>query len=397
MIAPAGDTSGALADGVRSMLGFIRRTAEPAEVGRCWTTIDYENQPQKEISIFNGCGGISFFLVDAAADYGEPEDLTLAGQGIDWCLSFRGKHYRRGLYFGKVGAALAALHRSTALKEPVPQPCLAMADFLAAEPPGPVTDLVGGAASNGLYLLKLWQRTQDPAHLSGAERCAAWLDTVMIRDARGTYCFVDPDGTLGFPKEGYLGAAHGISGVGHFLVLLAEASKVDRWAALARDLLDTTARYAVPAKGGLNWPVAIGRDQLVRCQWSHGAPGIGLAFLDAARVLGEAKYRDIALQAAEATYAYGDFRSNYTFCCGLTSQGELLFKTYQLTADLRWKRRAEEFALRCLEYKEATPEGEAWPTDTKGLYSPDYCYGAAGVGHFFLRLLSDGKIALPLY
>jgi lantibiotic modifying enzyme len=223
------------------------------------------------------------------------------------------------------------------------------------------------------------------------------LDTVIIRDARGTGCVVDPKGVIGFPPDIYLGAAHGISGVGHFLVLLAEASRSDRWAALARELLDTTARYAIPAKGGLNWPAAIGRDQLSRCQWSHGAPGIGLAFLDAYRVLGDGTYRETGLLAAEATYAYGDFRSNYTFCCGLASQGELLFKAYQITGDSSWKHRASEFALWCLDYREVTPEGDAWPTDTKGLHSPDYCYGAAGVGHFLLRVLSDGKIALPLY
>lgn len=391
------DSAPLLADGVRSILSFIRRTAERDETGCGWTTIDYENKPHKAPSIFNGSGGISLLLVDAAPGYGAPGDADLAAQAVDWALARKGKH-RRGIYTGKAGVALAALHHSAAVGRDVPHACLEMADILCSDHPGPYTDLMGGAASNGLYLVKLWNRTKDGAHLAGAVRCAEWLDSIVTRDGRGTHCPVDPTQKYRvFPMESSLGAAHGISGIGHFIVLLAEATRDERWAGFARQLLDTTFRYAMPIHGGLNWPVCIGRSAIQRCQWSHGSPGIGLAFFDGHRVLGEPQYLDAGLQAAEATYGYGDFRSNDTFCWGLAGQGELLFRAYQATGEARWKERATEFALRCLAYRESTAEGDAWPTDAKGLHSADYCCGAAGVGHFFLRLLSDGTIALPLY
>ena len=62
----------------------------------------------------------------------------------------------------------------------------------------------------------------------------------------------------------------------------------------------------------------------------------------------------------------------------------------------RWLRRAHAFAQMALGYRETLPEGDAWPTDEPGLFSPDYMYGAAGAGHYFLRLWKPGKIQMPL-
>jgi lantibiotic modifying enzyme len=381
---------------VRSILAFIKRTVEPNEMGLCWETIDYKNTPHRHPSVFNGVGGISFFLVDAFTLTGDPEALKLAQGAIDWCIAFSGTHYKRGLHCGKTGAALAALHKAAALCESTtPDFCITNADTILKEPPGPVTDLLGGEASNGLYLLKLWARTKDNAHLRGAERCAAWLELNMTRDLRGTHCPIDVGGSLGFPVHPYLGVAHGLSGIAHFLACLAEATGKDRWAALARELFDTVAKYAKPAHRGLNWPNYIGSDELNRCQWSHGAAGIGLTYLTAHRVFHESRYLDIAVQAAEATYGYGDLRNNYTFCTGLAGGGGLFLEVYHATGEQRWKKRAHEFAQSCIAYKESTPSGDAWPTDGKGLYSADFDYGASGVGHFFLRLISDGKLQLP--
>ncbi len=133
-----------------------------------------------------------------------------------------------------------------------------------------------------------------------------------------------------------------------------------------------------------------------RCQWSHGAAGIGLTFLTAFRVLKDSRYLDLAVQGAHATYGYGDFRKNYTQCTGLAGSGELFMEVYRATGDGRWKQRAIEFALLGLDYRESTPQGDAWPTDAPGLHSADFLYGAAGVGHFFLRVLSDGRLSMPL-
>lgn len=383
---------------VHSIYNFVRRTEERERVGSSWETIDYENKPHRDIGMFNGVGGIPFFLTDYSRCYGVDEAIQMAGRAIDWCAAFPGECYERGLQFGRTGAAWAALYRSAYVEGAgVPEFSLANARIILSEPSGPVTDLIGGEASNGVYLLKLWARTSDPAHLAGACRCAAWIDSHIIRDARGTWCLINPDGKMGFRPELFLGAAHGISGIAHFLACLAEATREERWARLAVELFDTVERYAQPSRGGLNWPGRAGGPELSRCQYSHGAPGIGMTFLTAHRVLGDNRYRELALQAGEATYHYGDFRNNYTQCTGLAGGGELLLALHRLTGEAIWETRALEFARACIAYKETTPAGDAWPTDAKGLFSPDYMYGAAGVGHFLLRLVSQMPLPIPYW
>lgn len=385
-----------LVEAVHSIYGFIVRTAQPEATGTAWTTIGYDNQPHRSITVFNGAGGIPFFLTDYHRRFEVPAALTLGQSALDWCERFSGKHHVRGLHFGQTGPAYAALHRANALGEPVPAFTLANARAILAHPPGPVTDLIGGEASNGFFLLKLWARTQDAAHLAGAVRCAVWLEAQMQRDEHGTHCIINPDGTMDFRRDVLLGVAHGISGVAHFLVLLAEATRDERWANLARELFATVTRQAVPVHGGLNWPPHIGYKELVRCQWSHGAAGIGLTYLAAHRVFGDRDYLDLAVQAAEATWGYGDFRSNYTQCTGLAGGGELLLETHLATGDGKWQARARDFAHQCLRYRESTPEGDSWPTDGPGLPSADFDYGAAGVGHFLLRVTSDQPPSMPL-
>ncbi len=383
-------------EAVHSIFGFIQRTAEPSDTGVTWETIDYENKPQHDISVFNGVGGIPFFLNDYFKCHGNPAALELSQGAVDWCASFRGKHYRRGLHMGQTGAALGALHRAMVTGANAPAFSVANARFILSEPPGPITDLLGGEASNGLFLLKLWSHTREAEYLRGAERCGVWLESQMIRDERGTYCLNHQHLRTGNWARIFLGAAHGQSGIAHFLVALAEQTRIERWANLARELLATITRYARTIHGGSNWPGTICQEEMTRCQWSHGAVGIGLTYLYAHRVLGETAYLETAIKAAEATYGYGDYRQNYTQCTGLAGSGELFIETHRATGDPRWRERAIEFAHRSLAYRESTPAGDAWPTDAKGLYSADFDYGAAGVGHFFLRLCSAEPIPMPM-
>jgi len=193
-----------------------------------------------------------------------------------------------------------------------------------------------------------------------------------------------------------MGVAHGIAGVAHYFLLLHEATQESDWSDCAREILETLVRHAIPDKGGLNWGGLLGETRLARCQWSHGAAGIGLVFLKAYELLKEPSYYEVALKAAETTYAYGDYRHNATQCIGLSGCGELFVELHRVSQEGHWLRRAGEFAELAVAYKEALPEGDAWPTDEPGLFSADYMYGAAGVGHYFLRLCTPGEISMPL-
>ncbi|OGG53598.1 MAG: hypothetical protein A3F84_02765 [Candidatus Handelsmanbacteria bacterium RIFCSPLOWO2_12_FULL_64_10] len=382
-------------EGAHSVYSFIERTAERVPNGIRWQTIDYENKPQYHFNVFNGVGGISFFLAEYYRLTGSEAALDLAVGANQWCSSKEHKGFSRGIHFGKTGIAMAWLHLSRITKKPDYRSyCAENADILLREDPGPLTDLMGGAASNGLFLIRLWQATNEPKYLSGAVRCGAWLSAHLVRDERGCHCLLRPDGKWG--DTPHVGVAHGIAGVGHFFLLLYEATQERRWADCAKEILETLVRHAIPDKGGFNWSQRLGNMELDRCQWSHGAPGIGLVFTKAYEVLKEPPYFEVAQKAGETTYAYGDFRHNATQCIGLAGCGEVFIELYRVSKDHRWLDRAYEFAAMALGCREKLPEGDAWPTDAPGLFSADFMYGAAGIGHFFLRLWKPGEIQMPL-
>ena len=380
-------------EGVHSVFRFIQRTAEPVSEGMRWQTISYENQPHYHYEAFNGCGGIGIFLAEYARQMSSAAALDMAREGNRWCSTVEMEGFERGLQTGRTGSAMSWLYLSQVTGDPVSEHCEHNANVILREEPGPFTDLMGGAGSNGLYLLRLWQATDDPRCLEGARRNGSWLCDQLVRDDDACYCLCRPDGQFG--DRPYFGVAHGISGVAHYLVLLHEATGEAAWAEAAGEILATLERHAIRDRGGLNWVPVLGDSEINRCQWSHGAPGIGLVFLKAAQVLSTPAYRDIARQAGDATYAYGDFRHNITQCIGLSGSGELFIELYRDGGDDTWLTRANEFADLAMGYCAKLPEGDAWPTDEPGLYSADFMYGAAGLGHYFLRLQQPEDVSMP--
>ena len=380
-------------EGAHSVYRFIERTAERVPEGARWQTIDYGNQPEYHYNAFNGCGGIGAFLAEYGRQTGSAAALDLAREGNRWCSTVDTEGCQRGLLLGRTGAAMSWLLLAQATGSTPSEHCGNNADVILREDPGPFTDLMGGAASNGLFLLRLWEATEERRYLEGAHRNGAWLCEQLVRDDDGCHCLCRPDGQFG--DRPFLGVAHGISGVAHYLLLLHEATGEAVWGEVAREILQTLERHAVEDHGGLNWPPTLGETELSRCQWSHGAPGIGIVFLKAAQVLKEPRYREVARRAGEATYAYGDFRHNITQCIGLSGCGELFVELYRDTGDKLWLSRGHEFAELAMGYRAQLPEGDAWPTDEPGLWSADFMYGAAGLGHYFLRLQRPQEADMP--
>jgi lantibiotic modifying enzyme len=381
--------------GAHSVFKFIRRTAEQVPTGIRWQTIDHDNQPHYHYEVFNGSGGISFFLTEYYRQTGMAEALDLAVGGWRWCMSTdQERVYSRGLLTGKTGIAMAALDLWKIVKQPeYLDYCAKNARIIITENPGPFTDLMGGAASNGFYLIKLWEVTKQREYLDGAIRCAQWIEENLTRDELGCHCLARPDGEFG--NLPFTGVAHGIVGVAHFFLLLSRASGDETWASVAREILATLIQHAIPDRGGLNWSPYLGMTELSRCQWSHGSPGIGLVFLLAHELLHDREYYEVALQCGVTTFAYGDFRKNVTQCIGLSGCGELFIELHRVSKDPAWLQNAHAFAEMALGYREVLPEGDAWPTDEPGLYSADFMYGASGVGHYFLRLWKPGEISMP--
>ena len=121
-----------------------------------------------------------------------------------------------------------------------------------------------------------------------------------------------------------------------------------------------------------------------------------LLFAQAAESLNEPEFLEVAIQAGEATYHYGDFRNNPTLSTGLAGGGEMLVELYRATREEQWLERAREFAEMARKYRVTKDGQDVWPTDTPECFSADFTYGASGTGYFFLRAAEPLKFSAPL-
>jgi class IV lanthipeptide synthase len=221
---------------------------------------------------------------------------------------------------------------------------------------------------------------------------------VAIRDERGLYWPWEAGNTKHSQWYG-LSFIPGAAGIAHFLLSLYQETKEARWADVAREAGETLRRQAVPDHGGLNWPDTLdglSRGEALQVQWCSGAPGVGIFFAKAFEAFGDPKDLETAEAAGECTFQYGDVRRNACQCHGLAGNGELLIDLYHATCKQLWLDRAHDFARRVFAYRRVTPAGDEWQADDAGFYSPEFMLGAAGTGHFFLRLWQRGTLSRPL-
>ncbi len=182
-----------------------------------------------------------------------------------------------------------------------------------------------------------------------------------------------------------------------YFVRLHTATGEARWKEIALEAAATMRQAAAPDRGGLNWRRQPDTPaEAFKCQWCHGAPGVGLFFARAWEAFREPWLLEVAEGAGEATFAYGDIRKNPSQCHGLSGNAELFLELHRLTGKPLWRDRAAEFARLAMGYRVSDGSGERWQADEPGFYSPDFMCGAAGVGHFFLRLAAKGALPLPL-
>lgn len=420
-ILPEGKTMKATQDiqdtakiGADSVFEYIERIAEVIPDGVRWETLSYENKLQYAVSASTGVSGISLFLSDYYRLTGLTKARDLALGANQWCSAPERNIEEEDLGAGRAGIGMAWLRFAKVTND---SKALAkaseIADILLKLNPGPVsaklarghkgvqaTDFYRGAAGEGIFLIRLWEMSGEDRYLSGAVRNGEWLSSVATRDEMGCYWPIYVSKIDDPPPSGkFLGFCHGIAGIGYFLVLLYQATKDSHWVELIHEIDETLSKRAIPDLGGLSWPRFIGdpkAKEKAEWQWCHGSAGIGLFYTKAYEVMSEEYYLKTAKAAGETTFAYGDFRNSPIQCHGLSGNAELFIELYRLTQDNLWLERARDFATRIFSYRITSPEGYIWQIDGPGLYSPDFLCGAAGIGHFYLRLGASDQLRMPL-
>jgi Lanthionine synthetase C-like protein len=192
----------------------------------------------------------------------------------------------------------------------------------------------------------------------------AWKESAAaLRAAR------DADGfwtqTLYGTTARYLGPAHGV--VGNALAL----REPDAMTAAV------LARTTIREDGLANWPPRDGsRDDEIRVQWCHGAPGI---IVSAADSLDE----ELLLAGAELAWRAGPFGAEKGpgLCHGTAGNGYAFLKAFARTGDELWLDRARKFAVHALGQVKQRARGRysLWTGDIGvALYAADCLDGRDG-------------------
>jgi lantibiotic modifying enzyme len=129
-------------------------------------------------------------------------------------------------------------------------------------------------------------------------------------------------------------------------------------------------------------------DQPLVTTWCYGAPGIGLARLNALRHIDDEAIRAEAEAALQITLEHG-FGLNHSLCHGDLGNLELLLQASYVLADPKWSFQVNRLTAIVLE----SIDKYGWLCGIPlGVESPGLMTGLAGIGYQLLRLAEPTRV-----
>ncbi len=306
-----------------------------------------------------------------------------------------------GLYFGRAGTAWALRAAAGTLRD---TELAGRAEEFGLRLPvrWPNPDICHGVAGNGLAQLELWQLTGRAEFLDRARQCADGLAEAARHTEDGVFWPIPDDFDSTLAGSWHFGFAHGVAGVGAFLLAAGQACDEPRY----RELADAAGRTLAAAAdrnertGALTWrtdrnqPVS-SKDMLLH--WCNGASGVGtfLVRLAAARRPAAEQCWDLVHGAALAVHQ-ARFLPSPVACHGLAGNGQFLLDAAVAAAQVGnphaadYRRWAEDLAA-AIVARAALIDGRLVVPDETGLrVSAGYGTGMAGTLDFLLRMSQGG-------
>lgn len=330
-----------------------------------------------------GASGIAYYLCEVAQASGDATYYAHAARIMDWTLSthpFQPGESPAGLYFGYAAVPWVLTLIADGLRETrYADRALSLARQIAAAPLRQL-DITHGAAGRGLMHLELYRRLGDREQLTRAVELAQYI--AEQREER-------PEGMLTWVNQGkrLWGFAHGSAGLAYYLLLLAKQTGDSQLRALAVKAGYTLLQVAYPtAHGqGRTWSTGPADETTRWTHWCNGASGVGTYFLEAAKVLPQSEFEQMAVLAANTIRLSHPFGA----CCqchGLAGEGDYLLQAGRDLARPEIEQAAWKIAQKLFAIRFTRQPWWLWPEETRLQAAPDYMTGYCGVYSFLLRL-----------
>ncbi|MFB7867956.1 class IV lanthionine synthetase LanL [Streptomyces sp. NPDC056069] len=345
-------------------------------------------------SLWQGAAGCLSALTQAAS-HGHGDDtlretLTQAAAWMDQRLSTVPR-LLPGLAFGRSGTAWA-LHDAGRILENVELQAHALE--LAEKLPTrwPIADVTHGLSGAGMTHLHLWHTTGKTEQLDHALACADAVLGAAHRDG-ADWSWPTPKGIdSSLAGLSVYGFAHGVAGVGDFLLAAAQAAEQnvpgsgERFRDAALGAGDTLVRAAQITETGATWPRSTKNDGSEatpdtesRMFWCNGSGGIGSFLIRLWNATREQRFVELA-ELAAAAIAHNPWPHASGACCGLAGAGHFLLDMAHHTGEDTYRQQARTLAA-VIDVQSINSHDPKHPRTDHS-----YQTGTAGILHFHLRL-----------
>jgi lantibiotic modifying enzyme len=382
---------------------WVRASQVRSAAGLTWPA-DPASPDSVNAALYSGSPGIVLFLLELHHATGKREYLDDARGGADELLATLASQTQAGLYTGLAGTGfvLGEVHRAT--KDGKYRDGMRAVVRMLSERAAPagagvqwseVTDIIGGSAGTGLFLLHAGRLLNDPAATALAVRAADRLVELAVAEKGGLRWSMDPK----FPRR-MPNFSHGTAGIAYFLARSYEETKQRKYldAALAgAKYLQAIAK----TEGNIcliphNQPDG---EDLFYLGWCHGPVGTSRLWYQLARATGDKEWLTWLERSANALTTSGipkqrtpGFWNNVSQCCGSAGVAQFFLDLNGVKANPSYVAFAKEMTADLLARGTRDEKGLRW-VQAEHRVRPElliaqtgYMQGAAGIGMWLLRL-----------
>ncbi|MEU3751003.1 MULTISPECIES: class IV lanthionine synthetase LanL [Streptomyces] len=390
-------------DPVAGIVDHLVDSMTPEDDRRLWpvSTTAGESDP---CTVQQGAAGVLAVLTrygELTGDARMPGLISTAGRWIA-ARTDPSSPPRPGLHFGGRGTAWALYEAGRAVGDRrLTDHALALA--LAPQQVTLHHDITHGTAGSGLAALHLWHRTGDPRFAELVVDAADRLTAAVQRDATAVSWPVP--GEAGSTEAGsteagsaeagsaearpseagkrYLGFAHGLAGIGCFLLDASAVSRRPEHRELAVAAGEHLLAEAVLVGEAAQWP-AQASDPPTAPYWCHGSAGIGTFLVRLWQATGDDRFGDLARRSTRAVMERAS-RAPLTQCHGLAGNGDFLLDMADATGDPVYRAMAADLS-RLVLGERAHRNGHVVFPNEYGDVSTSWSDGSAGILAFLVRL-----------
>lgn len=390
-------------DAAKDAARWIEASAIKTEHGVTWPA-DPADPKTVGNTLYSGSPGVVLFLMELHRATGDTTYLDRARLGADHLVATLDSEKQAGLYTGLAGIGYtlietANLTRDAKYRDAAKRAAERIRSL--AKPAGAgvewsdTTDIVGGSAGIGLFLLYASKELDEPAYRELAVKAGHRLVELAQKDAGGEKWAMTPTFKRLMPNF-----SHGTAGIAYFLATLSaetgEKVFLDHAIAGAKYLQSVAKTDGDMCLIFHNEPD--GRD-LYYLSWCHGPPGTARLFYRLHQITKDPQWMEWVNKSARGVMSTGipeqrtpGYWNNVSLCCGDAGVAMFFFDIGRPTRTPEYT----DFARRVTEYllsKGTRDEkGLRWvqaenrTQPEKVVAQTGYMQGASGMGMLLLRV-----------